>query len=337
MSLEEDGELDELDRAWLERHLRECGNCRTRKAALVDVGTSYRAWLPIAALAAMRPHVLARGGEIVGADWSAAAASGSASGSGGTAAGSGSASGGAPQPLPGSPPTRRWARWRRWRPPRSHSSSPWSSRTARSTPGRPRGPPPRPPRRRVRPPSIGPLRVRGGTPPARPLGSRAARPRLAAPRARSPPPGGQLHRHQARPRAPARLQRLRVMPNHQNRPRLRPGRPGRRRPRRRPPHPRGALPCRRPARPQPGRARPPNRPPAPWGTATGAAPTVVPLGTAASRPPAGAREDAAHLARVGLPAGCCARAGNSWAHRYGYARLRRTRRLRAPAGASARM
>jgi predicted transcriptional regulator len=94
MSLEEDGKLDELDRAWLERHLRECGNCRTRKAALLEVGASYRAWLPIAALAAMRPHVLARGGEIVGADWSAAAASGSGSASGGTAAGSGSASGG---------------------------------------------------------------------------------------------------------------------------------------------------------------------------------------------------------------------------------------------------
>ena len=94
MSLEEDGELDELDRAWLERHLKECGNCRTRKAALVDVGASYRAWLPIAALAGMRPHVLARGGDIVGADWSAAAASGSGSASGGTGAGSGSASGG---------------------------------------------------------------------------------------------------------------------------------------------------------------------------------------------------------------------------------------------------
>jgi trimeric autotransporter adhesin len=98
MSLEEDGKLDELDRAWLERHLRECGNCRTRKAALLEVGASYRAWLPIAALAAMRPHVLARGGEIVGADWSAAAASGSGSASGGTAAGSGSASWGTAGP-----------------------------------------------------------------------------------------------------------------------------------------------------------------------------------------------------------------------------------------------
>jgi RNA polymerase sigma factor (sigma-70 family) len=94
MSLAEDGELDGLDRAWLERHLKECANCRTRKAALVDVGASYRAWLPIAVLAGMRPHVLTRGGEIVGADWSTAAASGSGSASGGTGAGSGSASGG---------------------------------------------------------------------------------------------------------------------------------------------------------------------------------------------------------------------------------------------------
>jgi trimeric autotransporter adhesin len=103
LSLEEDGELNELDRAWLERHLKECGNCRARKAALVDVGASYRAWLPIAALAGMRPHVLARGGEIVGANWSAAAASGSGSASGGTAAGSGSASGAAAAPAGVSP------------------------------------------------------------------------------------------------------------------------------------------------------------------------------------------------------------------------------------------
>lgn len=68
LSIEEDGELGELDRAWLERHLRTCGNCRTSRAALLEVGASYRSWLPIAALAGMREHVLSRGGELVGAN-----------------------------------------------------------------------------------------------------------------------------------------------------------------------------------------------------------------------------------------------------------------------------
>ena len=87
ISLDEDGELDEVDRAWLERHLKECGNCRTSRAALLEVGASYRAWLPIAALAGMRNHVLSRGGEVVGADWSATAGSSPAGGSPGGVAG----------------------------------------------------------------------------------------------------------------------------------------------------------------------------------------------------------------------------------------------------------
>jgi RNA polymerase sigma factor (sigma-70 family) len=79
ISQQEDGELDEFDRAWLERHLEECGACRTSKAALLEVGASYRAWLPVAAIAGMRPDVLTRGGEIVGADWSGVASLGSTS------------------------------------------------------------------------------------------------------------------------------------------------------------------------------------------------------------------------------------------------------------------
>jgi RNA polymerase sigma factor (sigma-70 family) len=79
ISQQEDGELDDVDRAWLERHLEECGACRTSKAALLEVGASYRAWLPVAAIAGMRPDVLTRGGEIVGADWSAVASLGSTS------------------------------------------------------------------------------------------------------------------------------------------------------------------------------------------------------------------------------------------------------------------
>jgi RNA polymerase sigma factor (sigma-70 family) len=87
LSRQQDGELDELDRAWLKRHLDECGACRTSKAALLEVGTSYRAWLPVAAFAGMRPDVLTRAGEIVGADWSAVASSGSGSAAPGAASG----------------------------------------------------------------------------------------------------------------------------------------------------------------------------------------------------------------------------------------------------------
>jgi RNA polymerase sigma factor (sigma-70 family) len=79
LSRQQDRELDELDRAWLERHLDECGACRTSKAALLEVGMSYRAWLPVAAFAGMRPDVLTRAGEIVGADWTGAASADSVS------------------------------------------------------------------------------------------------------------------------------------------------------------------------------------------------------------------------------------------------------------------
>jgi RNA polymerase sigma factor (sigma-70 family) len=78
LSRQQDGELDELDRAWLERHLDDCGACRTSKGVLLEVGTSYRAWLPVAVFAGLRPDVLTRAGEIVGADWSGVASTGSA-------------------------------------------------------------------------------------------------------------------------------------------------------------------------------------------------------------------------------------------------------------------
>jgi RNA polymerase sigma factor (sigma-70 family) len=87
LSRQQDGELDELDRAWLKRHLDECGACRTSKAALLEVGTSYRAWLPVAAFAGMRPDVLTRAGEVVGADWSGVASAGSVSAAPGAASG----------------------------------------------------------------------------------------------------------------------------------------------------------------------------------------------------------------------------------------------------------
>jgi RNA polymerase sigma factor (sigma-70 family) len=76
--MRDDGELhDEVDRHWLDRHLDECGACRTRKLALFEIGTTYHGWLPVAAAVGIREHVLERAGELVGADWSSVARAGS--------------------------------------------------------------------------------------------------------------------------------------------------------------------------------------------------------------------------------------------------------------------
>jgi RNA polymerase sigma factor (sigma-70 family) len=75
ITMRQDGELvDEEDREWLDQHLDECGSCRASRAVLAEVGVSYRAWLPIAALAGLRHDTIAHAGELVGADWSKAAA-----------------------------------------------------------------------------------------------------------------------------------------------------------------------------------------------------------------------------------------------------------------------
>jgi len=77
IGMREDGEhLDELDDSWLDEHLDQCGSCRASRAMLLEVGASYRCWLPVAALVGMRHDVLMRAGEVVGADWSGVAAAG---------------------------------------------------------------------------------------------------------------------------------------------------------------------------------------------------------------------------------------------------------------------
>ena len=71
LSRVQDGEpVEEADRIWLEEHLEECGSCKTANRMLLEVGASYRLWLPVGLLAAMRTDTLTRAGELVGADWS---------------------------------------------------------------------------------------------------------------------------------------------------------------------------------------------------------------------------------------------------------------------------
>ena len=88
----QDGELvEESEAAWLDEHMDACRSCRTAEAMLLDVATSYRAWVPVAALAGMRMDAIARAGELVGADWSGAASTGPAGSSGSGAVGAGAA------------------------------------------------------------------------------------------------------------------------------------------------------------------------------------------------------------------------------------------------------
>ena len=71
LSRVQDGEpVDEADRIWLKEHLDECDSCKTANRLLLEVGASYRLWLPIGLLAGMRADTLTRAGELVGADWS---------------------------------------------------------------------------------------------------------------------------------------------------------------------------------------------------------------------------------------------------------------------------
>jgi predicted DNA-binding protein (UPF0251 family) len=70
----QDGEpITDEDQLWLDEHLDECGKCRAARGMLFEVGTSYRAWAPVAVIAALRPEVLTQAGHTVGADWSGVA------------------------------------------------------------------------------------------------------------------------------------------------------------------------------------------------------------------------------------------------------------------------
>jgi predicted DNA-binding protein (UPF0251 family) len=54
-----DGELhDAGDRAWLQRHVRNCGKCRLSQDALRQASASYREWLPSATPLGMRESLL---------------------------------------------------------------------------------------------------------------------------------------------------------------------------------------------------------------------------------------------------------------------------------------
>ena len=69
-----DGEpITDDEQVWLDEHLEDCASCRATRGLIVEVGTSYRAWAPVAVLAALRPEVLTQAGHVVGADWSAVA------------------------------------------------------------------------------------------------------------------------------------------------------------------------------------------------------------------------------------------------------------------------
>ena len=77
IGMREDGEqLEELDEEWLDDHLEECGSCRASRSMLLEVGASYRCWLPVAALVGLRHDVLLSAGQVIGADWSGVATAG---------------------------------------------------------------------------------------------------------------------------------------------------------------------------------------------------------------------------------------------------------------------
>jgi RNA polymerase sigma factor (sigma-70 family) len=93
LSRVQDGQpVEEADRVWLEKHLDECGSCKTANRMLLEIGASYRLWGPVALLAGMRTETLSRAGEFVGADWSHVPAPGkgsAASSAGGTSSAAG--------------------------------------------------------------------------------------------------------------------------------------------------------------------------------------------------------------------------------------------------------
>ena len=96
LSMVQDGEpVEHVDRVWLEEHLDECGSCKTANRMLLEIGASYRLWVPVALFAGMRTQTLTRAGELVGADWShvPTPGKGSAASSAGGGGGAGAAAG----------------------------------------------------------------------------------------------------------------------------------------------------------------------------------------------------------------------------------------------------
>src|SRR5215213_1161822 len=63
LNMVQDGEdVEEVARVWLEEHLDDCGSCKTANRLLLEVGASYRCWLPVAVFAGMRTETLTRAG-----------------------------------------------------------------------------------------------------------------------------------------------------------------------------------------------------------------------------------------------------------------------------------
>ena len=75
------------EQLWLDEHLDECGSCRAARGMIFEVAASYRAWAPVAVLAALRPDVLTSAGAAIGADWSGVHAAAAAHAGGAHAAG----------------------------------------------------------------------------------------------------------------------------------------------------------------------------------------------------------------------------------------------------------
>jgi RNA polymerase sigma-70 factor (ECF subfamily) len=58
------------DADWLADHMALCETCRLSREAMEEAGTSYRAWLPIAAAPLLFRETLAKAADVLGADWS---------------------------------------------------------------------------------------------------------------------------------------------------------------------------------------------------------------------------------------------------------------------------
>ena len=81
IAMRDDGELAAADDAgWLEMHLARCQRCVLGREAMAEAGASYRAWAPITAFELLRRDTIAHAGELLGHDWSAAAARAPATG-----------------------------------------------------------------------------------------------------------------------------------------------------------------------------------------------------------------------------------------------------------------
>ena len=85
LELREDGPLSDGDATWLDEHLSECDRCEANRAAMVAVGTTYRAVLPLVPAPFLAHAALAK---------AHAGAAAAAAGAGPGAAGGGAAAGG---------------------------------------------------------------------------------------------------------------------------------------------------------------------------------------------------------------------------------------------------